>query len=99
MLVTFPRFCATQGGGSVERMQRWKLGFALSVHNESPAGSATQAPASEVTPASVQAIATQRLPIGAQRPQLSLQQYWLAGQVFFPQAIPPPAPPPPFAPA
>jgi hypothetical protein len=68
------------------------------VHTESWAGVATQAPASKVTPASVQAIATQRLPIGVQRPQLSLQQYWFPVQTFFPQEIAPPAPPPPPAP-
>ena len=80
-------------------MQRWKFGVALSVQSESPRGSATQAPASEVAPASVQAIATQVAPIGAQSPQVSLQQYWFAPQTFFPQATPPPAPPPPFVPA
>jgi len=67
----------------------------LVVHDESSAGAATHAPASEVTPASVQAIATQRLPMGAQRPQLSLQQYSFPGQTFFPQETPPPPPAPP----
>ena len=74
MFVTFPSPMATQGAGSVERMQRWKFGVALSVHSESWVGSAKQAPASEVSPASVQEIWTQVTPNGAQMPQLWLQQ-------------------------
>ena len=48
-------------------MQRWKFGVALSVHSESWVGSAKQAPASEVSPASVQEIWTQVTPNGAQQ--------------------------------
>jgi len=65
----------------------------VAAHDESRAGVATQAPASEVKPPSVQPIAMHALPIGAQRPQLSLQQYWFPVQTFFPQETAPPAPP------
>jgi hypothetical protein len=38
-------------------------------------------------------MAMHALPMGAQSPQLSLQQYWPPVQTFFPQETAPPAPP------